>query len=102
MSNKTYILQKDLPDIKAGAKGFVNENRLLCFYENESMGTPEYFFPIESYENNLEWFKLKEEKKFTETDMRICFESARLMTRCESAMCRVYKDFDEYLKLITE
>ncbi|MDP4268316.1 MAG: alpha-1,2-fucosyltransferase [Bacteroidota bacterium] len=53
-----YILQKDLPDVKAGAEGVINEIGVLCFYE--SLGTPEYFFPKGSYENKPEWFKLKE------------------------------------------
>jgi hypothetical protein len=84
----TYILQKDLPDVKAGAKGLVNENGLLCFYENELTGEPEYFFPKESYENNPDWFKLKEEKKvklfdqifYSKNDMRKCWETCMEVT----------------------
>lgn len=104
MTKKIYILQKDLPNIKAGNE-FIWDD-LNKSYKPKKYATDSETITVfnEFYvENNPDWFELREEKKYTETQMRNCFESARLLTNCGgTAMCTVYNNFDEYLKLINE
>lgn len=95
---KTYIVVKNIEGLNVGDEISTLGNIYFCF--SKYIG-----FMAKDVENNSEYFLLKKGKvikTYTEQDMENCFQSARLMTRCESAVCRAYKDFDEYLKLITE
>lgn len=55
---KTYILQKDLPNMKKGSEFEFNENIMLYVHYNSC-----YSYPPIVVENNPEWFKLKEEEQ---------------------------------------
>lgn len=61
----TYILQKDLPNIKAGAEfdqKKINDN---VYYAREIDSMNDYYHYHKNFvENNPEWFKLKEEKMY--------------------------------------
>lgn len=57
---KTYILQKDLPDIKVGAEFSKNPNELYYSPKIEQ-GFSDYKIPFHVVETKIEWFKLKEE-----------------------------------------
>ena len=67
--NKVYILQKDLPRIKAGSEGIVNESGILCFTKkvDGAVSMPAYAFPPQDIIDFPDWFKLKE----AEEDKRI-------------------------------
>lgn len=54
MSNRTYILKKDLPDSKAGDIYIFNESSKV-YYKNGNV-QDSYWHP-ENVENNLEWFE---------------------------------------------
>ncbi len=73
---KTYILQKDLPDVKSGAEFKLssdgatyflspinNKNKLTKFYNC-------YAYPKAFIENNTDWFKEKEEPPITLFEIR--------------------------------
>jgi hypothetical protein len=65
MKSKTYILLKDLPDVKAGAEFTMD----FGFYQYGK-----YTYYKKDVETNPEWFKLKEEKEFTESQMMRMFD----------------------------
>ena len=57
---KVYILQKDLPDSKAGDEYIcLTNNFSMVYYKNGDRN--ESYWTAENVENNLSWFKLKEE-----------------------------------------
>jgi len=60
MKQKTYILQKDLPDSKIGDIYIWNDSQKAYFKDGNVLNS--YWLPL-SVENNEEWFKLKEEKR---------------------------------------
>lgn len=69
---KVYILQRDLPDIKAGTE--LSKKGEKYYYISTNNRNSAYH---ESHvENNPEWFKLKEEKAWTDSDM---IEFARMI-----------------------
>lgn len=92
---KTYILQKDLPDSKAGDK---------YIWVNSMYGVDAYYLngkECSSYwttgvvENNPEWFIEYNPKLYTEEDMRKCFYAPIYVQggdRCDT--------FRDYLKTI--
>ena len=63
--SKTYILQKDLPDSKAGDEYMIGPHN--CYYKNGDFDSS--WWGAIQVENNPEWFKEKEEKEFTRQDM---------------------------------
>lgn len=65
---KTYILLKDLPSQKAGAEYIEDGSSKYKLRDNIHIG----FKHIDSFviENTPEWFKLKEEKEFTKSQLR--------------------------------
>lgn len=57
--NKVYVLQKDLPDCKAG-NNFISQNDGKYYYTSNNNKTISVYADI--VENNPEWFLLKEDK----------------------------------------
>ena len=62
MKAKTYILMKDLPDYKAGELFSTEDGKLYVSHSVDEDGTVGKW-PARFVENNLAWFKLKEDKK---------------------------------------
>lgn len=61
MAQTVYILQKDLPDVKAGAKGKVDESGFLRIsVDRYFVGNPDYVFTKQVYESAIEWFKAEQ------------------------------------------
>lgn len=56
---KTYILLKDLPDVKAGAKFELGRDADAYYLISDKTGTKYncYCYPVDFVENNTEWFK---------------------------------------------
>ena len=75
---KIYILQKDLPNAKAGSKykQTENEEEYVC-YDLVSSYSWDVSYPKRYVETNPEWFKEYIPKTYTEEDMRKCFKEAR-------------------------
>jgi CCR4-NOT transcriptional regulation complex NOT5 subunit len=65
---KVYILQKDLPDSKAGDQYILVSGDFRRYYKNGDM--EESYWMAENVEGNHEWFKEKEEQKPTVSDFR--------------------------------
>mgnify|MGYP001565876269 CR=1 FL=1 len=67
-SPSSYILQRDLPELKAGAE-FIKNNEHTYRYNSE---IEEIVYGKGVVENNPEWFlpKKAEPKEFTESDLR--------------------------------
>lgn len=67
---KTYILQKDLPDVKAGAKFEIGASNDGYYLTSDKTGTKynSYWYPIFFVENNPEWFLPEEEPMYTKSD----------------------------------
>jgi len=61
MKAKTYILMKDLPDYKAGELFSTEDGKLYVSHSVDEDGTVGKW-PARFVENNLTWFKLKEEE----------------------------------------
>lgn len=57
--SKRYILQKDLPDVKAGAVFEWGDNRSYRYHVKNT--TIKYWFEKEYVENNPEWFLPEDE-----------------------------------------
>jgi len=123
----TYILQKDLPYIKAGMKYakkkmFHYTGDDISYYPvDEQFHNIQYRIYGEFVENNFEWFIEQEENvlykiqaakdllyehgflgkfKFTEEDMRKCFERARELATPYIGSGYFIKDFDAYLSTL--
>jgi len=97
--NKTYIILKELPSVKAGTE-FVyshgNQYRAVTC-DNNFWDLPESV--IIKYPD---WFAEKLEKKYTEEDMRKCFEMSKSVDFKSGYNFASYqfKDFEDYLKYI--
>lgn len=73
MSNpKTYILQKDIPGVKAGAK--YEKTNDYGFYYHKSGNCPSFHISI--VENNPEWFLPEEPPIYTKTQLIKYMEDA--------------------------
>lgn len=59
---ETYILQKDLPDVKAGAKFELGKATDAFYLTSDKTGTKynAYVYPLDFVRNNPEWFKKEE------------------------------------------
>jgi hypothetical protein len=57
MSNKTYVLLKDLPDAKAGSEYVYNNTYKRYYLDGNVLGS---YWDAEYVENNPDWFKLKQ------------------------------------------
>lgn len=117
--NSTYILQKDLPDSKAGDK-YIWNGRYEKYYKNGDI--TDSYWGKESVEDNEEWFKLDQvtvilsatsdcktftirindkyytvniDQKYTEEDMRKCFYAPIYFKEGLR-----FDDFEEYLKTL--
>ncbi len=66
----TYILQKDLPEIKAGATYKENESGYYMLYECKEHPFRFDIFPKKVVENNPEWFKKEEPKQWQIVSMK--------------------------------
>lgn len=84
MTNKTYILLKDLPDAKAGDEyeSVIAESNKKRYYRNKTKGGF-FTYSQEQVENNPEWFKLKEEPIYTESDLKKAAQDAFVAAREE-------------------
>lgn len=91
---KTYILQKDLPDSKAGDE-YIWSAIHEVYYLNGDIGASSW--QGDAIENNPDWFLEKKEKIYTEEDMRKCFEAARLTHPMVGFR---YDIFNDYLKTL--
>lgn len=58
---KTYILQKDTPDSKAGTKFINSQNHIPGVYMAEGDYRTHRIYLAETIENNPEWFLIEEE-----------------------------------------
>ena len=99
---KTYILQKDLPDSKAGDKYIWMETGVPfdAYYHNGNIDGS--YWLREHIENNIEWFKEYIPKKYTEEDMRKCFNAGNEVYFDRELIYTVnkYKSFNDYLKTL--
>jgi len=103
---KTYVLLKDLPSISAGTefvyshegqyRAVTCDNNLFDFPESVIIKCPD-------------WFGEKLEKKFTEEDMKQCFENAKVKyTKSSSHTPSVafqhyrFVKFEDYLKTLNK
>ena len=96
----TYILLKDLPHCKAGSK-FTKENDDHNWYNTNGASYIDRIH-ISRVINNPEWFREELEKKYTEEDMRKCFEMSKSVDFKSGYNFASYqfKDFEDYLKYI--
>lgn len=70
MENKIYILLKDLPNAKAGKElSLDNPKCPTTWYSFVDIRGQVVKFAAYDVENMPEWFKLKEEKVWTDSDM---------------------------------
>lgn len=60
-TRKTYILQKDTPDSKAGTKFINSQNHIPGVYMAEGDYRTHRIYLAETIENNPEWFLIEEE-----------------------------------------
>jgi hypothetical protein len=67
--DKIYILQNDTPSHEKGEEFYYNETTKYYCSDKTTKGY-QLMFPPHLVEDNPEWFKLKEEKEFTENDLR--------------------------------
>src|SRR5690242_3610399 len=103
MTNTTYILLKDLPDVKAGAK--FKWNKTFGVYTAEGTGAERIEsnnwlfingYPRKYVEDNIEWFEPLE-LKYSLDDLRNAFEESRRLTfHKDGDVSRTYADFDHY------
>ena len=104
--DKTYILQKDLPNAKAGDKFIWQEvfSRIDAYYCNGKEFGISYWLK-EYVENNSKWFVEYIPKTYSEDDMRKCFEVAKESSYYKlppkpSTHATVYNTFEDYLKTL--
>ena len=85
---KTYILQKDLPDIKAGAK-FKPVSALAYGY----IRSPHYHIEYANHfvENNPEWFLPEEQPMYTRSQLIHHIKESRF-----------YENADAYIKIFIQ
>ncbi len=79
MENKIYILQKDLPDISAGAefKRENNKSNLFAYGPVNKNGNFVYYDYTESFIlSKPDWFKLKEEPVLEKTERLFVFHNS--------------------------
>lgn len=80
---KTYILQKDLPDAKAGDKYFKNDI-CECYMHIDKKANG---WDVEFVENNPEWFLPEEQPMYTRSQLIHHIKESRF-----------YENADAYIK----
>lgn len=115
MTNTTYILLKDLPDVKAGAKFKWNEYFGVYVAEGAETKRTESNnwlfingYPKKYVEDNIEWFEPME-LKYSLYDLRKAFDAGGStgntgIIRANRSLSNMwsFQTFDDYLKSINQ